>query len=127
MRRRLVSVYIMLAVIVTTMFPLSMGSLAQTPVAAPNTEISGTIDVAMVANPQMVALQEVVAGGEAEGLVRDGPPELWTDVWLALVAFAAENGIPGAGIAPAAALFSPVPTGTTTRRSMIASIAPTAA
>jgi AcrR family transcriptional regulator len=38
-----------------------------------------------------VALQEVVAGGEAEGLVRDGPPELWTDVWLALVAFAAER------------------------------------
>jgi hypothetical protein len=38
-----------------------------------------------------VALQEVVADGEAEGLVRDGPPELWTDVWLALVAFAAER------------------------------------
>ena len=38
-----------------------------------------------------VALQEVVAGGETEGLVRDGPPELWTDVWLALVAFAAER------------------------------------
>ena len=37
------------------------------------------------------ALQEVVAGGETEGLVRDGPPELWTDVWLALVAFAAER------------------------------------
>jgi AcrR family transcriptional regulator len=38
-----------------------------------------------------VALQEVVAGGETEGLVREGPPELWTDVWLALVAFAAER------------------------------------
>ena len=38
-----------------------------------------------------VALREVVAGGESEGLVREGPPELWTDVWLALVAFAAER------------------------------------
>jgi TetR/AcrR family transcriptional regulator, repressor of fatR-cypB operon len=38
-----------------------------------------------------VAIQEVVAGGETEGLVREGPPDLWTDVWLALVAFAAER------------------------------------
>jgi TetR/AcrR family transcriptional regulator, repressor of fatR-cypB operon len=38
-----------------------------------------------------VAVQEVVAGGETAGLVREGPPELWTDVWLALVAFAAER------------------------------------
>jgi TetR/AcrR family transcriptional regulator, repressor of fatR-cypB operon len=38
-----------------------------------------------------VALQEVVAGGETEGVVREGPAELWTDVWLALVAFAAER------------------------------------
>jgi AcrR family transcriptional regulator len=37
------------------------------------------------------ALQQVVAGGETEGVVRQGPPELWTDVWLALVAFAAER------------------------------------
>ena len=37
------------------------------------------------------ALQEVVAGGRTEGEVRDGPPELWTDVWLALVGFAAER------------------------------------
>jgi AcrR family transcriptional regulator len=37
------------------------------------------------------ALQEVVAGGETEGVVRDGPPDLWTDVWLALVAFAVER------------------------------------
>jgi TetR/AcrR family transcriptional regulator, repressor of fatR-cypB operon len=37
------------------------------------------------------ALQAVVAGGETEGQVRKGPPELWTDVWLALVAFAAER------------------------------------
>jgi AcrR family transcriptional regulator len=37
------------------------------------------------------ALRQVVAGGEGEGAVREGPPELWTDVWLALVAFAAER------------------------------------
>jgi len=37
------------------------------------------------------ALQEVVAGGKTEGVVRQGPPELWTDVWLTLVAFAAER------------------------------------
>jgi hypothetical protein len=37
------------------------------------------------------ALQQVVAGGETDGVVREGPPELWTDVWLALVAFAAER------------------------------------
>jgi AcrR family transcriptional regulator len=37
------------------------------------------------------ALQQVVAGGETEGVVRQGPAELWTDVWLALVAFAAER------------------------------------
>jgi len=35
-----------------------------TPAIEPNTEISGTIDVGMVANPQMVALQEMVAAGE---------------------------------------------------------------
>jgi AcrR family transcriptional regulator len=37
------------------------------------------------------ALQEVVAGGRTEGEVREGPAELWTDVWLALVGFAAER------------------------------------
>jgi AcrR family transcriptional regulator len=37
------------------------------------------------------ALRQVVAIGETEGVVRKGPPELWTDVWLALVAFAAER------------------------------------
>ena len=37
------------------------------------------------------ALQQVVAGGESQGAVREGPAELWTDVWLALVAFAAER------------------------------------
>lgn len=37
------------------------------------------------------ALQQVVAGGESQGVVRKGPAELWTDLWLALVAFAAER------------------------------------
>jgi AcrR family transcriptional regulator len=37
------------------------------------------------------ALQHLVASGKSEGLVRAGPAELWTDVWLALVAFVAER------------------------------------
>jgi AcrR family transcriptional regulator len=37
------------------------------------------------------ALQHVVAAGKSDGQVRPGPPELWTDVWLALVAFVAER------------------------------------
>ncbi len=37
------------------------------------------------------ALQIVVAAGKTEGAVRSGPVELWTDVWLALVAFVAER------------------------------------
>ena len=37
------------------------------------------------------ALHTVVAAGESSGLVRPGPAELWTDVWLALVAFVAER------------------------------------
>jgi AcrR family transcriptional regulator len=37
------------------------------------------------------ALHTVVAAGGSSGLVRSGPPELWTDVWLALVAFVAER------------------------------------
>ena len=37
------------------------------------------------------ALQHVVADAKNDGLVRSGPPELWTDVWLALVAFVAER------------------------------------
>ena len=37
------------------------------------------------------ALQEVVAGGESQGAVRQGPAELWTEVWLALIAFASER------------------------------------
>jgi AcrR family transcriptional regulator len=37
------------------------------------------------------ALQQVVSSGGSDGVVRSGPPELWADVWLALVAFAAER------------------------------------
>jgi AcrR family transcriptional regulator len=37
------------------------------------------------------ALQQVVSSGASQGVVRNGPPDLWTDVWLALVAFAAER------------------------------------
>ncbi len=54
---------ITLAIIAATMIPLALTSYAQTPVAEPNSDISGTIDVAMVANPQMVALQELVESG----------------------------------------------------------------
>lgn len=37
------------------------------------------------------ALQQIVAGGKSDGLVRAGPAELWASIWLALVAFAAER------------------------------------
>ena len=37
------------------------------------------------------ALQGVVGAGRSSGVVRQGPAELWTDVWLALVAFIAER------------------------------------
>ena len=37
------------------------------------------------------ALQHVVAAGTSNGVVRSGPAELWTDIWLALVAFVAER------------------------------------
>jgi AcrR family transcriptional regulator len=37
------------------------------------------------------ALQHVVSAGLNDGAVRGGPAELWTDVWLALVAFIAER------------------------------------
>ena len=37
------------------------------------------------------ALQHVVAAGKSDGVVRSGPADLWTDVWLALVAFVAER------------------------------------
>jgi AcrR family transcriptional regulator len=36
-------------------------------------------------------LQEIVARGGSDGVVRGGAAELWTDIWLALVAFAAER------------------------------------
>jgi TetR/AcrR family transcriptional regulator, repressor of fatR-cypB operon len=36
-------------------------------------------------------LQQIVASGKSDGLVRPGPAELWMSVWLALVAFAAER------------------------------------
>jgi AcrR family transcriptional regulator len=36
-------------------------------------------------------LQQVVASGKSDGFVRSGPADLWTDVWLALVAFVAER------------------------------------
>jgi AcrR family transcriptional regulator len=37
------------------------------------------------------ALHKVVAGAKAGGALRAGPAELWTEVWLALVAFTAER------------------------------------
>jgi AcrR family transcriptional regulator len=37
------------------------------------------------------ALQQIVASGKSDGVVRPGPADLWTSVWLALVAFAAER------------------------------------
>ncbi len=37
------------------------------------------------------ALQQIVASGKSAGRVRSGPADLWTAVWLALVAFAAER------------------------------------
>lgn len=37
------------------------------------------------------ALQQIVAGGKSDGLVRAGPADLWSAVWLELVAFAAEK------------------------------------
>src|SRR5829696_2910363 len=58
MHRRLFTTLVILAV-TATLFPLSMTTLAQTPVAEPNTDISASIDIGMVAKPQMVALQYV--------------------------------------------------------------------
>jgi AcrR family transcriptional regulator len=37
------------------------------------------------------AVRQVVAGGKADALVRQGPAELWAEVWLALVTFATER------------------------------------
>lgn len=37
------------------------------------------------------ALQQVMASGKSDGAIRAGPAELWSSVWLALVAFAVEK------------------------------------
>lgn len=37
------------------------------------------------------ALQQVIASGKSDGMVRPGPAELWAATWTALVAFAAEK------------------------------------
>ena len=37
------------------------------------------------------ALQQIVASGKSDGMVRPGPADLWTAVWLALVAFTTER------------------------------------
>ncbi|MDX2192241.1 MAG: TetR/AcrR family transcriptional regulator [Gemmatimonadales bacterium] len=36
-------------------------------------------------------LQQVIASGKSDGLVRPGPAELWAGAWLALVAYAVEK------------------------------------
>jgi AcrR family transcriptional regulator len=36
-------------------------------------------------------LQQVIAAGKSDGVIRPGPAELWAAVWLALVTFAAER------------------------------------
>ncbi len=62
-RRRALSFLTILTLIAVAFVPTATQTFAQTPVATPNTDISGTIDVGMVANPQMVALQELVQSG----------------------------------------------------------------
>lgn len=37
------------------------------------------------------AVQQVVAAGKADGMVRAGPAELWTSVWLVILAFIIER------------------------------------
>jgi AcrR family transcriptional regulator len=37
------------------------------------------------------AIQQVVAAGKADGMVRAGPAELWTSVWLVILAFIIER------------------------------------
>lgn len=37
------------------------------------------------------ALQQIVASGKSDGLVRPGPADLWASAWLSLIAFAAEK------------------------------------
>lgn len=36
-------------------------------------------------------LQQMIASGKSDGLVRPGPADLWAQAWLSLVAFAAEK------------------------------------
>jgi AcrR family transcriptional regulator len=36
-------------------------------------------------------LQQMVASGKSDGLVRPGPADLWASAWLSLIAFAAEK------------------------------------
>ena len=37
------------------------------------------------------ALESVMAEGRTSGVIRSGPADLWADLWLALVTFAAER------------------------------------
>lgn len=37
------------------------------------------------------AVQQIVAAGKADGMVRAGPAELWTSVWLVILAFIIER------------------------------------
>ncbi|TFG45930.1 MAG: TetR/AcrR family transcriptional regulator, partial [Gemmatimonadales bacterium] len=37
------------------------------------------------------AVQQVVAAGKADGMVRAGPAELWTSIWLVILAFIIER------------------------------------
>lgn len=37
------------------------------------------------------ALEQMMASGKSDGVVRSGPAELWAGVWLAVVSFAAER------------------------------------
>lgn len=43
------------------------------------------------ANEFRKALQQLLAAGKSDGMIRAGPAELWSSVWLALVGFAAEK------------------------------------
>ncbi len=44
-----------------------------------------------IAREVQEALQQVIAAGKSDGLVRAGPADLWARVWLAVVAVAAER------------------------------------
>jgi AcrR family transcriptional regulator len=37
------------------------------------------------------ALQEIVAAGKSDGVIRAGPADLWASLWLAMIGFAAER------------------------------------